>query len=200
MVLFSIYLILAGGFLLRRSLSSELIPVDDIVYTLGYPNNFFAKSMLPIYLTFREGVSVFQNLYNKGTGTDNIFISDLLTMLPGKQKSGGSKVAEIVYGVKHYDYGLTPTLYGALYYDGGAKYLLLITFIIGYLINRLYAITKKRYNTASIILFSLLFTSSLHLMHRGIYKPMYIFYFASVISLILIVEIIHLLLRNKFDS
>ena len=198
--LISIYLILAGGFLLRRSLSDELIPVDEIVYSLGYPNNTFAKSMLPIYLTFREGVGVFQNLYYKGSGTENIFISDLLTIMPGKQKSGGSKVAEIVYGVKHYDYGLTPTLYGALYYDGGMKYLLLITFIIGYIINRLYIMTKIRYNSTSIILFSIFFTSSLHLMHRGIYKPMYIFYIVTLVLLILIAEIIHLLLHNKLSS
>ena len=198
LALFSIYLILAGGFLLRRSLGSELIPIDEVVESLNYPNNFFAKSMLPIYLTFREGVGVFQNLYFKGSGNEHIFFSDLLTILPGKQKSGGSKVAQIVYGVKDYKYGLTPTLYGALYYDGGLAFLLIITFILGYILNRLFNLTKTRYSTPTIILFSLFFSSSLHLMHRGVYKPMYLFYIFGLFFLIIFAEVIYLISRRKF--
>jgi hypothetical protein len=145
-----------------------------------------------LHVALRESIALSQSLiedYMAGrnfSGT-SLFLSDFLTLLPGKQDSGGIIIASLLSGV-----GLTAGALGALVYEFGFLFAYFVIFTLGIVLAYFYRLAKIKESPGYFVLYCLIVIYSVHYIHRGIPKPSYL--------IIPIISLVALIFSEKSNS
>jgi hypothetical protein len=160
-----------------RRLSSKTSFTDSISSYIDVELGFFAQLLiapiLPLYFNLRETVGLtnrilIDNLHNT-TSELPLFLSELITFLPGKQVSPGVVFGDMVGKVQ--EGGLTPGMIGGIYLDFGYV-CVIVPAIVVFLISSISvkAISHDGYK----LVLSLFTIQFIHLYHRGFLKLEYL--------------------------
>ena len=171
----------------RRIFSEKLLSNMEVVNKYFNSDSPAFLIVLPLYTSFRETVGIANIIISKGIENEIVqyplFISELITVLPGHQPSPGKIIGNIIG--RKLGGGLTPNILGGLYVDFGV-YSVFACMLIVIFIKYLYEISK--YNAVYKILYAITIAQFFHLFHRGFLKPEY---FVAYIIVYLYVYIIN---------
>ncbi len=176
--------VLSGLGIFRRATSTQLSSIDRAM-AFVHASPYLPSSIAEIHFAVRESIGITQTLIMKyGAGSiSGIFFGDLITLLPGKQVSGGGVVAQLMGGALQAG-GLTPGLSGAAYIEFGI-FGLSIPFAIGLLNGYAWRRAVVNRSIIWITLYSFILIYSVNIFHRGIFAPQYLFsplYFVALIG------------------
>ncbi|MGQ9682102.1 MAG: hypothetical protein ACUVX9_06180 [Anaerolineae bacterium] len=141
-----------------------------------------ARLMVPLYLIAREGTShsyrITQMLGSGEYWRGRLLIADVLTILPGRQWSGGQLVAQLLGGTGIA--GLAPSLLGALYLDFGSVGIAAAMLLLGCLAALLHARAVLWGSPSAVLLYSYYVAFQLHFLNRGVFAVEYLLCFAAL--------------------
>ncbi len=137
-----------------------------------------------MHFSFRETIGLTQKIVNvvprkKSFLKGKLLISDLVTLLPGRQKGGGEIINEYIVGSSDIA-SLTPSVLGAFYLDFGMWGVMFGMFLLGSISGYFYKKFQVHKDIITIINLAYVYANMLHFYHRGILKPSYFFYFIII--------------------
>lgn len=173
-ILTIIFVIIVSGFYIRRWRSDVWASPSELVKEYFQYEEWWVYLVMPFYLAFRETLGITDTIIRKDLQNESssyLFVSEVLTLLPGEQVSPGSYLGDLIGRVG--DEGLTPGIFGGLFLDFGfyGGFVLLLLFYVSTKIMALVRMKAYYLPLYMVFLFQLV-----HLFHRGFIKPEYITY------------------------
>jgi len=183
------------GFNIRRLPNSDLIETKKLVSNVKLNPTLII--IAPMHFSFRETIGLTQNIIEKFPIRyeylhGKLLISDIATLLPGFQKSGPEIVNN--YIVKdHKKAALTPSIFGAFYMDFGKMGVIFGCLILGIIAGYFYKRYSIQNDPQSLMNLVYVYIYMLHFIHRGIFKPSYLFFF-------IIINVIFMIARKRYRT
>jgi len=173
-------LILSAGFYIRRDISTRLMQTEDLFARYDFNKKYLAVGSL--HFASRETIGLYQKIVEIvpskiDYGQGKLFFSDFMTILPGKQMSGGVLIYQITTGQDESAFGLTPSALGGLYFDFGYMGIFIGFGVMGILASYFYKKYQVNQDVPSIANLSFVYVILMHYIHRGILAPYYLFLF-----------------------
>lgn len=110
---------------LRQAFAPNLLPMDQLRAKYAF-SDAIPDILIPLHITARETIGIANTIVTRGLSLDSpVFFGDLLTLLPGKQISGGKVVAELVGSSQ--SGGLTIGLLGSALVEFGSSRYVFVT-------------------------------------------------------------------------
>ena len=174
---------------LRYDVLGEGMGYNRLIKSVGYPSQL--SFLFPFYAASRGSVNSFYRFlqliphhYNFFYG--KLLLTDFWTILPGKQVSGGAIVSNMVGGTGKA--GITASILGGLYVDFGKAGIFGGLYLLGFGAKWLYQRMRIKMTRLNIILYCYFLAFSIHYLHRGIFKPVYVMHFVILILFSRLVE------------
>ncbi len=173
------------GFVRHETLKEgETGAYPSLAKELGTPP--WMAPVVPAYQVTREGTGICNKLIENIPSKEEFFqgkllVADSLTILPGKQITGGALIKKLMTGKS--GAGLTPSIIGGLYADFGLKGILAGLFVTGVVLGYLYCRLGKQRTIYNILLYAYGLTFAIQYLHRGIFSPNYVFHMAVLVIL-----------------
>jgi len=161
-------LVLAGGDAVRRMTTPDLMSTSQV--TAAYGLERLPPGVRQVHMVTRESIAVGQRLLtlHRATEERSLLLTDLRTVLPGPQESGGQVMARLFRGTGLA--GLTPGAVAVARFDLG-KWSYALFVLVGLLIGVLWRGTRA--GGVYVPLYIVCTVYSLHFVHRGFPKLSY---------------------------
>ncbi|GAB2931491.1 hypothetical protein GCM10027181_32910 [Rheinheimera gaetbuli] len=168
------FLMIGGGFYLRRAYSPDLMTGPEMIdIYFGGNHSFYIYILLPFHQGFNETAALTSRIVDYGI--TNVFSSTALFFADFNNLFGISNIAAAQYFGDEIgrvgDGGLTPGVVGGLFMD--FSYYTVLIFIIFGLIYA-YLVKSSEKSKCALCICCIYVTQFMHLFHRGFVKPEYI--------------------------